>query len=957
MSVSTILKHRYRILQELGGGAFGQTFVAEDLDLPSRQCCVLKQLKPIADARQYRFVQDRFEREAAVLEKLSAEAKGGVPRLYAYFTEDDKFYLVQEWVDGRTLKQVLAQEGRWDETSVRACLRALLDILEYVHSKGIIHRDIKPENIMIRNGDRLPVLIDFGIVKEVVSGDGLGDGTSSIVAGTPAFMALEQAAGKPVFASDLYSVGMTAINMLTGRNPQSMSDMTTGTIRWHEFAPEVSPGLERVIRKATEPYLRDRYKTVQDMMADLDAPAHQHTRAFGGAEELDEMPTTIPSGVLQELSTVAPGGIAVAVGAVPATAAPATTDTAMTGALELAFWESIKDSHNPRSFQAYLDKFPSGQFSILAGIKLEELMFVAKDRKEPFQFDTVTLDEKGTIVDFRTLKSQHQVEDLGGGVLLEMVPIASGVFQMGSTDTDTEKPVHQVRLSSFSIGKYPITQAQWRMVAAMPTVVREIKADPSFKKGDERPVEQVSWDDALEFCARLSSFTGKTYRLPTEAEWEYACRAGTQTPFAFGETLTADIANIDGTFPYKQGPKGRYLGETLEVGKVGAANAFGLYDMHGNVWEWCLDAWHDNYNGAPGNGMAWEGRNENRRVIRGGSWIETAARCRSAFRGSAKLEARNAYTGFRVVLADDSKAEMKNRTTSGNPVYVPPAASLLPPLPPPPPPLPTAAIQNARPLPPGIGPVGAGPSAGSIHVPAFASLPKTLSLELALNVRLDFVLIAPGAFDMGGLDYENEKPIHRVSFSNPFFMGAYPVTQAQWKAIAGNNPSSFKNPERPVENVSWTMAQDFIASLNRKIEGYRFRLPSEAEWEYVCRAGSAMKYCCGDGKNLLNEHAWFDENARGMTQPVGRKKPNAWGLYDMHGNVYEWCLDEWHESYQGAPENGEAWGNSERAEYRVLRGGSWAYYAAYCRSAFRYRSEPTTVKNNIGFRLVLEPLA
>ncbi len=945
MYVSTILKHRYRVLQELGGGAFGQTFVAEDLDLPSRQCCVLKQLKPIADAKQYKFVQDRFEREAAVLEKLSAEARGGVPRLYAYFAEDDKFYLVQEWIDGRTLKQVLAQDGRWDEPAVRAVIRGLLEILEYVHSKGIIHRDIKPENIMIRNSDQSPVLIDFGIVKEVVSGDGLGEATSSIVAGTPAFMALEQAAGKPVFASDLYSVGMTAINMLTGRNPQTMSDLTTGTIRWQEHAPEVSPGLERVVRKATEPYLRDRYKTVQEMMADLDAPAYDSTRAFGGIDELEEMPTTMPSAVLQEMSTVAPGGIAEAIAPSVARIAVPAADAAVTGALELAFWESIKVSQNPRNFEAYLQKFPDGQFSVLASIKLEEMMAVVRERKEPFQFDTVTLDEKGTITDFRTLKSQHQVEDLGGGVVLELVPLSSGVFQMGSTETDAEKPVHQVRLSSFSIGKYPITQAQWRAVAAMPLVVREIKADPSFKKGDERPVEQVTWDEALEFCARLSAATGKTYRLPTEAEWEYACRAGTQTPFAFGETLTSDIANIDGTFPYKQGPKGRYLGETLEVGKVGAANGYGLYDMHGNVWEWCLDAWHDNYNGAPGNGVAWEARNENRRVIRGGSWIETAARCRSAFRCSAKLETRNSYTGFRVVMADDSKAEMKNRTTSGHPVYSPGPA--LPP--------PSTVVSNGKPLPPGIGPSAPAKSGGAIHVPDFAKLPKTLSLDLALNVKMDFVLISPGMFEMGGLDYDNEKPIHRVDVGHHFYMGIHPVTQVQWKCLAGDNPSSFKNPERPVENVSWTMAQDYIEVLNRKIEGYRFRLPSEAEWEYACRAGSNTKYCFGEGKNLLNEYGWFDENSRLMTQPVGRKRANAWGLYDMHGNVYEWCLDEWHDSYQNAPADGAPWGNSERAEYRVLRGGSWAYYAAYCRSAFRYRSEPTTVKNNIGFRLVLEP--
>ena len=179
------------------------------------------------------------------------------------------------------------------------------------------------------------------------------------------------------------------------------------------------------------------------------------------------------------------------------------------------------------------------------------------------------------------------------------------------------------------MGKYPITQAQWQIVAGFPQEKLQLQPEPSRFKGDNRPVEQISWYDAVEFCARLSQKTGRNYRLPTEAEWEYACRAGTNSAFHFGETITTDIANYRGTDDeeygwkgnYGEGPKGEYREETTPVDKFSYANAFGLCDMHGNVWEWCEDYWHENYKGAPSDGSAWLTGNDDIRVVRGGSWF------------------------------------------------------------------------------------------------------------------------------------------------------------------------------------------------------------------------------------------------------------------------------------------------------------------------------------------------
>jgi formylglycine-generating enzyme required for sulfatase activity len=234
------------------------------------------------------------------------------------------------------------------------------------------------------------------------------------------------------------------------------------------------------------------------------------------------------------------------------------------------------------------------------------------------------------------------------------VLIPGGTFLMGSPEGeperfDRESPQHQVTVPPFFIGRYPITQAQWRAVAALLPVNQELEPDPSSFKGDNRPVEQVSWYDAVEFCARLSAHTGRTYRLPTEAEWEYACRAGTTTPFTFGETLTTEVANYNGS-AYNKGPAGGRRDETTPVNHFGIANAFGLSDMHGNVYEWCQDHWHSNYEGAPTDGSAWLSDDEGeRRSLRGGSWYDFPWYCRSAFRDHNRPHVADFIIGFRVM--------------------------------------------------------------------------------------------------------------------------------------------------------------------------------------------------------------------------------------------------------------------------------------------------------------------
>jgi formylglycine-generating enzyme required for sulfatase activity len=243
--------------------------------------------------------------------------------------------------------------------------------------------------------------------------------------------------------------------------------------------------------------------------------------------------------------------------------------------------------------------------------------------------------------------------ELAKGLAITMVQIPAGSFQMGSPATEAEReeaegPQHGVLLQSFFLGQTPVTQAQWKEVASWPQVNLKLNPDPAEFKGVNRPVEHVNWKEAMEFCHRLRQRTNLFYTLPSEAQWEYACRAGTTTPFAFGDTLTSDLANYDGTFAYGSGPKGQERKETTEVGSF-AANAWGLQDMHGNVWEWCLDCWHDDYAAhAPRDGSAWLEKLWTWRVLRGGSWNNSPRRCRSAYRHRKIPDYRNPYFGFRL---------------------------------------------------------------------------------------------------------------------------------------------------------------------------------------------------------------------------------------------------------------------------------------------------------------------
>ena len=296
MKKTALINNRYQIIDTLGRGGFGETFLAIDTHLPSGKKCVIKQLKPIIQEPQIPvWMKDRFQQEARILEHLGEENRQ-IPRLYAYFSEAGNFYLVQEWIEGVTLTEKVEKQGTLSQPEVEKILLSILPVLDYVHSQRIVHRDLKPDNIILRSSDDLPVLIDFGAVKEamatVVANNGLS--AYSVAIGTPGYMASEQAAGRPVYSSDLYSLGLTAVYLLTGKSPQYLtSDSRSGEILWREAAPQIHSNLATVLDRAIRFHPRDRFSSAAEMLAALQSSPINSTAAtvalIGGGKITSEL--------------------------------------------------------------------------------------------------------------------------------------------------------------------------------------------------------------------------------------------------------------------------------------------------------------------------------------------------------------------------------------------------------------------------------------------------------------------------------------------------------------------------------------------------------------------------------------------------------------------------------------------------------------------------------------------
>jgi formylglycine-generating enzyme required for sulfatase activity len=537
------------------------------------------------------------------------------------------------------------------------------------------------------------------------------------------------------------------------------------------------------------------------------------------------------------------------------------------------------------------------------------------------------------------------------GMTLVLIP--PGEFDMGSADSDKdahadEKPRHHVRITRpFYLGTTDVTQEQWEAVMG---------SNPSQVKGAKNPVEMVSWDHCQVFLSKLNAKTagqGGKFALPTEAQWEYACRAGSATRYCFGddETQLGDYA----WYLANSGDTTHPVGEKMP-------NAWGLYDMHGNVCELCQD-WYDGgyYVISPADDPPGPSAGTHR-ADRGGSKHAPAADCRSADRDSIALGERFINVGVRISLVLPDTAAERAKLVAAK-IAAPPAAASpeSPPAASPPAAASLVGPDGKWKIPPG----GPSPAIAPFdeaqakqHQEAWA---KHLGVPVAItnSVGMTLVLIPPGEFDMGSPDSDkdartDEKPQHHVRITRPFYLGMTEVTQQQWEAVMGSNPSQFKGPKNPAEMVSWDNCQVFLTKLNAKTggQGGKFVLPTEAQWEFACRAGSTTRYCFGDDETQLGDYAWNKANSGETTHPVGEKKPNAWGLYDVHGNTCGWCQDWYDGGYYVTSPTDDPAGPSAGSN-RVDRGGSWTAAADAGRSAHRYADTPGERFTSVGLRVCM----
>ena len=488
-------------------------------------------------------------------------------------------------------------------------------------------------------------------------------------------------------------------------------------------------------------------------------------------------------------------------------------------------------------------------------------------------------DDSAVSVEETTSVSTYTVN----GVSFDMVKVKGGTFTMGSTSeqggeaNSDEKPTHKVTLSDYMIAKTEVTQELWQAVMG---------SNPSNFKGNNLPVENVSYKDCENFIEKLNSLTGLNFRLPTEAEWEYAARGGNKSK-GYKYSGSNDIGSV-----------AWYTSTTNDSGTkpvaTKAPNELGLYDMSGNVNEWCSDRYGDYSSSSqtnpkgPSSGSC--------RVVRGSGWYRGARYCRVSYRGSYDPDGRGNGLGLRLALAGGEEPYESETMIRSEFEY------------------------------------------------------KTYTVN---GMSFDMVKVEGGTFTMGatseqGSDADSdEKPAHQVTLSD-YMIGKTEVTQELWQAVMGSNPSWFKGGDLPVEDVSWNDCQYFIKKLN-SLTGLNFRLPTEAEWEYAARGGNKSKGYKYSGSNNIGSVAWYGENSSSKTHTVATKSPNELGLYDMSGNVREWCSD-WYQKYgRGSKTNPKG---PSKGPLHVSRGGSWYDNSRNCRVSHRSRF-PVLYKNSLGLRLAL----
>ncbi len=617
-----LFRDRYNIKQVLGEGNFGRTYLVEDQNFDNRKR-VLKKFIANFQGTNLEKAKELFKREANILDTLKHEQ---IPAIYDHFEDNQSLYLVEEYIEGDDLITEFNREGKFSEEKIKSLLEDLLPVLDYLHQRNLLHRDIKPDNIMRRRYDGKLMLIDFGGVKEVSN-------TSGTVIQTPGYASVEQMRGYPQPASDIYSLGVTCVRLLTGCFPDNNNgndpiyDSSQAVWLWQAHLEKqsikINNKLSHILNKMLEHLAKNRYNNVQQILEELqNSPSYnQPIKTATNLSNLEPQQSgnhnllkLIKKQKILIFTTFFSSGI-IAIWLIKYLLDPSSltflliwekiinyaallSGVIMLGSLIIWLILLIKNKKKQETTITATSSQPSpipktvssSNYSVTTpqilptsynASKPQQTISVKKPNKKiisslkSFDFEVIKVDDQGKIIEQKISKNQYFTVELGQDVYLEMVVIPGGTFFMGSPvkegrDRLQERPQHQVNVLSFCMSKHPITQAQWKIIMGH---------NPSEFKSKNKPVEKVSFYDSLEFCRKLSEEVGIDFNLPSEAQWEYACRSiinpsqyrqldGVEIypPFHFGDTITQTLANYNSTRTYQQETIGIYRKQTTEVG-------------------------------------------------------------------------------------------------------------------------------------------------------------------------------------------------------------------------------------------------------------------------------------------------------------------------------------------------------------------------------------------------------
>lgn len=911
--VNDVFAGRYRLVKHLGMGGFSQVWKSED-----------QMAEGLVQAVKI-FAPDRGLDENGILlfrKEYALTASLNHPHLLKathFDIHKGSPYLIMPYCEYGSLYGNIVNEHIFDERALAQALLQISDGLAYLHAQGILHQDIKPDNVFIRQPSHY-VLADFGIstkMRRTVVRSMMAEDAARHSAFTPAYAPPEKHTSKPTPAGDVFSLGVTLYELLTHDVPFEDVGLALNKGATVPDLPDAySPGLNALLQQCMA--LETTERPTADELRDA-ARNYLDTGTWPTTAEASSEPSPPPGKRVtqpmpkEEVAEPAPPRPPKAKAAVSKEPPPTQRRRVMMSAfaivivsIALIVWvmEQIPNadpSPNSAVQNPPPDTTQTPQDSRVSDLDPREVPQIPTETQPPYRTNTIGM---------------------------AFAEIRSGTFEMGDhtgNGSPNERPVHSVTLTNnFYIGRHEVTQGQYAAVMG---------TNPSSNTGDDnRPVELVSWYDAVRFANALSRLEGLMpcydnegnvtggvggnpytcagYRLPTEAEREYAARAGSTADFTYGY----DVRQL-GNYAWFRDNAGE---KTHPVGQK-QANTWGLYDVHGNVAEWVYDWYDENYYSSSPASNPYGPPSGASRMLRGGGWYGSAGVLRLAKRNSGgPPDWFDSWVGFRLA-----------RSVAGGLI----------------------GNTSATPRPP----------------------PSTQDSNTAEALGIAFATIAAGTFQIGSeKGQSDERPVHNATLANGFYMSRHEVTQAQYTALMGTNPSHFKGDDtRPVEGVSWDDAIRFANALSTAegltpcydndgkvtggTRGYPFscegyRLPTEAEWEYAARAGSTTEYTFGDNANafILDMSGWYENNAAKTTHPVGQKQPNAWGLYDMHGNVWEW-IDGWYTYSNNHMSNPYGFYVNEM---RLMRGGSWNNPASTLRSAERNAIPRDHRASDLGFRLV-----